>query len=494
MVRRSRPSRALLDRLGVRWVLVADDPAVLGTTGTLGGSVGTVEATGGLTRVWSGVGIALFEVPQPVTANAVTDDLRPVVERRAQCRRHRGRRRSRGPAGRALAASPPRRPGRAALASPVRLASTRPRAALHWPSMPISLLRLVGLVFALVLVLVAIGRLRRRGAGSRVPATGLLLVGLGLFAVALFPGSGPSDPGRARPVGRAARATGHRPRRSRSRSRMSSCSTPSGGPIAPISGSAGSSGRSRRRSSRRRGGETWGGVLVCIPALDEAKSLPAVLAEIPAEVAGLATHVLVIDDGSRDGTADVARAKGAHVVSHPVNSGQGAALQTGYLVAERLGVEVVVTLDADGQHDPAQMERLVEPIVRDEADFVVGSRRMAEGESADASKARDAGITVYTRLINLHRRDRGQRHRQRLSRHPGLPTGRDRLHRGPVPQPGAVAGRGAGRPAGRRRAGHHPPPDGRQLEEGDRPALRPGVPAGDAQDVAAVSVDRNWSR
>jgi len=145
-------------------------------------------------------------------------------------------------------------------------------------------------------------------------------------------------------------------------------------------------------------GESWGGVLVCIPAYDEAESLPDVLAQIPTEVAGLRTHVLVIDDGSRDGTAAVARSLGAHVVSHPVNSGQGAALQTGYLVAERLGVDVVVTLDADGQHDPSQMDRLVEPIVRDEADFVVGSRRMGEGESE--SRARDAGITVYTRLIN----------------------------------------------------------------------------------------------
>ena len=118
-------------------------------------------------------------------------------------------------------------------------------------------------------------------------------------------------------------------------------------------------------------------------------------------VAGLRTHVLVIDDGSRDGTAGVARTLGARVVSHPVNSGQGAALQTGYLVAERLGVDVVVTLDADGQHDPTQMERLVEPIVADRADFVVGSRRMGEAEGGGDSRARDAGITVYTRLINL---------------------------------------------------------------------------------------------
>ena len=148
-----------------------------------------------------------------------------------------------------------------------------------------------------------------------------------------------------------------------------------------------------------RGDAPLGGVLVCIPAFDEAASLPGVLAEIPPAVAGLPTHVLVIDDGSRDGTAAVARAAGAQVVTHPVNSGQGAALQTGYLVAERLGVDVVVTLDADGQHDPGEMAALVAPIVDDHADFVVGSRRMGEYEKE--STARDAGITVYTRLINL---------------------------------------------------------------------------------------------
>ena len=148
-----------------------------------------------------------------------------------------------------------------------------------------------------------------------------------------------------------------------------------------------------------RVGTGWGGVLVCIPAFDEADNLPDVLSEIPRTVAGLATHILVIDDGSSDATRAVAAACGAHVVSHPVNSGQGAALQTGYLVAERLGVEVVVTLDADGQHDPAEIERLVGPIARDEADFVVGSRRMGANE-AD-SRARNAGISLYTRLINL---------------------------------------------------------------------------------------------
>src|SRR5919112_1613448 len=148
-----------------------------------------------------------------------------------------------------------------------------------------------------------------------------------------------------------------------------------------------------------RSGGPLGGILVCIPAFDEADNLPGVIAEVPSIVAGLPTHVLVIDDGSTDSTSAVAASLGVHVVRHPVNSGQGAALQTGYLVAERLGVDVVVTLDADGQHDPKQIGRLVEPIVEDRADFVVGSRRMGEG--ASDSRTRDAGVTVYTRLLNV---------------------------------------------------------------------------------------------
>jgi hypothetical protein len=267
--------------------------------------------------------------------------------------------------------------------------------------MPISLLRLVGIVFAVIIVLVAIGRMRRRGSGSRVPAVGLLLVGLGLGVVALVP-----DLVRpiqdwlgleGEPLGRLVTvlvvsvaiaylllfyALGRADRANQRVSRLVRALSAAQVEAAKI-------------------GAGWGGVLVCIPAFNEAESLPAVIAEVPDEVAGLRTHILVIDDGSIDATASVARGLGARVVSHPVNSGQGAALQTGYLVAERLGVEVVVTLDADGQHDPTQMARLVEPIVEDRADFVVGSRRMGESEGDGESRTRDAGITVYTRLINL---------------------------------------------------------------------------------------------
>jgi len=267
--------------------------------------------------------------------------------------------------------------------------------------MPISLLRLVGIALAAFVILVAVGRLRRRGAGSRVPAVGLLLVGLGLGSVAFFPdlvrpvqdwlGLSGEPLGRLVTVLVVSVALAYLllfyalSRADRANQRVSRL-------VRALSAA---------QVEAARAGAGWGGVLVCIPALNEVQSLPAVLAEVPAEVAGMRTHVLVIDDGSRDGTAGLARSLGAHVVSHPMNSGQGAALQTGYLVAERLGVDVVVTLDADGQHDPGQMARLVEPIVRDEADFVVGSRRMAKGESDGGSRTREAGITVYTRLINL---------------------------------------------------------------------------------------------
>jgi hypothetical protein len=250
-----------------------------------------------------------------------------------------------------------------------------------------------------VFVLAGLRRLRHAGTGSRFPGVLLVVVGASLGVVAAVPDLVRPIQGvlglQGEPLGRL----------------MTVLIVAVACCFVLILYALGRADRANQRLSRlvralsaaqleaRRGDAPWGGVLVCIPAFDEAESLPGVLAEIPPVVAGLPTHVLVIDDGSRDGTAAVARAGGAQVVTHPVNSGQGAALQTGYLVAERLGVDVVVTLDADGQHDPGEMAALVAPIVDGQADFVVGSRRMGEYEKESA--ARDAGITVYTRLINL---------------------------------------------------------------------------------------------
>ncbi|HTC86094.1 MAG TPA: glycosyltransferase family 2 protein, partial [Candidatus Acidoferrum sp.] len=262
-----------------------------------------------------------------------------------------------------------------------------------------SFLRIAGLALAIVLIAIAITRVRRVGSGSRVPAGGLLVLALGLFAVAAFPdlvrpvqdvlGLSGEPLGRLVTVLVVAVALAYilvfyaLARADRANQRVSR--------LVRVLSAA------QLESDRQHG--RLGGILVCIPALNEADNLPAVIADVPATIGALPTHILVIDDGSTDRTADVARSAGALVVSHPMSSGQGAALQTGYVVAERLGVDIVVTLDADGQHDPAEMARLVEPIAAGEADFVVGSRRM--GETTSESRTRDAGITVYTRLINV---------------------------------------------------------------------------------------------
>jgi hypothetical protein len=263
----------------------------------------------------------------------------------------------------------------------------------------LSLLRIAGLIVAIVFVVAGLRRLRRAGRGSRLPGVLLTGAGIALGVVA-------ADPDLVRPLQDVLGLEGAPLGRL-----VTVLILAVAGCFVLILYALGRADRANQRLSRlvralsaaqlevRRGDTAWGGVLVCIPAFDEGESLPGVLAEIPPVVAGLPTHVLVIDDGSRDGTAAIARAAGAQVVTHPVNSGQGAALQTGYLVAERLGVDVVVTLDADGQHDPGEMEALVAPIVEDRADFVVGSRR--KGGYEKESAARDAGITVYTRLINL---------------------------------------------------------------------------------------------
>src|SRR5437867_363386 len=112
-------------------------------------------------------------------------------------------------------------------------------------------------------------------------------------------------------------------------------------------------------------------VLVIVPAHNEEASLPATLAELKRKAPGL--DALVVDDGSRDGTARIAREHGVPVVSHAINLGVGAALQTGFRWALARGYDVGVQLDADGQHDPAHLEAVLAPVLRGECDVSIGS-------------------------------------------------------------------------------------------------------------------------
>jgi len=118
-------------------------------------------------------------------------------------------------------------------------------------------------------------------------------------------------------------------------------------------------------------------LVVQLPALNEEHSIEKVLSSIPRQMEAVDEIVLlVIDDGSKDRTAELARAMGAVVVSHVQNRGVGAAFRTGIAKSTELGADIVVTIDADGQFNPEDIPRVIAPILSGEADFVTASRFM----------------------------------------------------------------------------------------------------------------------
>jgi glycosyltransferase involved in cell wall biosynthesis len=139
-------------------------------------------------------------------------------------------------------------------------------------------------------------------------------------------------------------------------------------------------------------------VLVIVPAHNEEESLPATLAELRQRSPGL--DVLVVDDGSRDRTAQVAREHNVPVVSHAVNLGVGGALQTGFCWALRHGYDVGVQLDADGQHDPGCLQALLEPVLQGACDVSIGSRYVARS-GYRAPLARRLGMMLFSSVVRL---------------------------------------------------------------------------------------------
>jgi glycosyltransferase involved in cell wall biosynthesis len=140
-------------------------------------------------------------------------------------------------------------------------------------------------------------------------------------------------------------------------------------------------------------------VAMVIAAYNEAGAIGPVVEALPEHVCGLATAIIVVADGCADGTAKEAMTAGAMVCDVPVNRGQGAALRLGYRLARDGGATYIVTTDADGQYNPAEIERVLAPVVAGEADFVTGSRRLGSQETTDF--VRRAGVLFFAGTLSL---------------------------------------------------------------------------------------------
>ena len=140
-------------------------------------------------------------------------------------------------------------------------------------------------------------------------------------------------------------------------------------------------------------------VAIVIAAYNEQGAIGPVVEALPDQVCGLATAAIVVADGCLDGTAKAAVRAGAMVCDVPVNRGQGAALRLGYRLARAGGAAYIVTTDADGQYNPAEMDRVLAPVVAGEADFATGSRRLGSQETREI--IRRAGVRFFAGTISM---------------------------------------------------------------------------------------------
>lgn len=144
-------------------------------------------------------------------------------------------------------------------------------------------------------------------------------------------------------------------------------------------------------------------ILIIVPAYNEAKNLPEVIAGIRQQ--SLAVDILVLNDGSTDDTASIGKACGVFVVNLPYNLGIGGAVQTGYQFATEMGYDIVGRLDGDGQHDAQHLPKLHQKIEAGLADVVIGSR-YKEGAGYTASLSRAVGTKLFANIVSRITRQR----------------------------------------------------------------------------------------
>jgi glycosyltransferase involved in cell wall biosynthesis len=156
--------------------------------------------------------------------------------------------------------------------------------------------------------------------------------------------------------------------------------------------------QSRQAFDERYPGLTLSPAVGLICAYEEEKNIGDVLAKMPQTACGVAVTTLVVVDGGKDATDQVAIDAGAVTYVLSENLGHGYALRVGYALCIELGAEYVVTLDADGQNDPSEIPVMLQPLVDDEADFIVASRRLGQDTTTD--RFRKVGVRLFSQILS----------------------------------------------------------------------------------------------
>jgi len=135
-------------------------------------------------------------------------------------------------------------------------------------------------------------------------------------------------------------------------------------------------------------------ILVCIPAFNEAKTISEVIMKSKKYADG----IIVYDDGSTDDTYEVSNSAGATVIRNPENKGYGVAIRSLFQAAKEQDADIMVTLDSDGQHNPDQIPQLIEPVLKQRFDMVIGSRFLNSNDKEKVPRYRSFGIKTITKL------------------------------------------------------------------------------------------------
>lgn len=137
--------------------------------------------------------------------------------------------------------------------------------------------------------------------------------------------------------------------------------------------------------------------MIGLPAYNEEKNIAAIILKLKE----ISKNIIVCNDGSSDLTAQIAESVGAIVINHTKNLGYGASIRSIFLKAKEMNADMLVTFDADGQHRVEDIQRVIEPVVKNNADIVIGSRFLKQEDSEEVPEYRKIGIKVITKLTNV---------------------------------------------------------------------------------------------